>query len=201
MRYPFFCVLVLLNTRQVQSFFCEAAFYELSFFLVYWVHPSLGKCNLFFAKQRFMSYLFFLVYWFCSSPGKCNRSFVKQRFMSYLFSLCTSSACHQASAIFLLWSSVLWPRFAMLISRLKNTVVDLVWEKNAVLTEKTSWKVRIISWMNKAYELSFFPCVLVPPVTRQVQSFFCEATFYEVSFFLMYWFHPSPGKCNRSFEK
>jgi hypothetical protein len=58
-----------------------------------------------------MSYLFFLVYWFRLSPDKCNHSFAKQRFMRYLFSLCTGSTRHQASAIVLLRSSVLWVIF------------------------------------------------------------------------------------------
>jgi hypothetical protein len=205
MSYIFFCVLVLLITRQVQSFFCEAAFYELSFFLVYWVHPSLGKCNLFlqssvlwaiffscvlvllvtrqvqlfFCEAAFYELSFFLVYKFRLSPGKCNLSFVKQRFMSYLFSLCIGSTCHHTSAIILLRSNVLWGIFFPY-----------------VLVPPVTRQVQSFFLRSSVLWVMFFPCVLVSPITRQVQSFFCETrqvqsffyetAFYELSFFLVY---------------
>jgi hypothetical protein len=49
------------------------------------------------------------------------------------------------------WSfSDIWFRSAVLISRLKNIVGWFVVKKNTIPAEKTSWKVRIISQMNKA---------------------------------------------------
>jgi hypothetical protein len=40
----------------------------------------------------------------------------------------------------------------MLISQLKTLLADLLWEKNIIRAEKTSWKVRIINQMNKALD-------------------------------------------------
>jgi hypothetical protein len=53
-------------------------------------------------------------------------------------------------------STCRWPRSAVLISRLKTQLTDWLWEKNTVSAEKTSWKRRIISRINRAVESKFF---------------------------------------------